>query len=127
MGRQLAHILLLLRRHLSADVELLLSPALELDSMPLTAYYAYAVPAIPTDMSQQPAAVVAMLPRVPEHRVLTLNIEAPEAWLVEVRPTRSMLATWARRGTRTEHGHLNGRCHHVRYMDKDAGGAGGGG
>lgn len=84
MGRQLAHILLLLRRHLAADVEVLLSPAAQLDSMPLTAYYAYATPAIPASTASEPAPVVASVARVPGHLVLTLNVESPEAWLVEV-------------------------------------------
>jgi len=89
MGRQLAHVLLLLRQHLSADVELLLSPTLELDSVPLTAYYAYAAPAVPADMAHVPAAGMVTLPHVPGHLVLTLNVEAPEAWLVEVGSTQA--------------------------------------
>lgn len=84
MGRQLAHVLLLLRRHLSADVEMLLSPAVDLDAMPLTAYYAYAAPEVPAEAATEPVPVVASLARIPGHMVLTLNVEAPEAWLVEV-------------------------------------------
>lgn len=83
MGRQVAHILLLLRRHLSADVEMLLSPAVHLDAMPLTAYYAYAAPEVPLEAATELAPVVASVD-VPGHLVLTLNVEVPEAWLVEV-------------------------------------------
>lgn len=84
LGRQLAHVLLLLHSQLSADVEMLLSPTLELNAMPLAAYYAYATPNMQGGAPAEPAPVVASLHQIPGNQVLTMNVESPEAWLVEV-------------------------------------------
>lgn len=85
-------VLRYLRDHLGARVELLLNPATGHTDLPLKAYYAYALPEVPaaddTALASPPplpSPPRAWFPRLPDRRVLTLNIAVPEAWLVEVR------------------------------------------
>jgi UDP-glucose:glycoprotein glucosyltransferase len=73
------------------DIELLLAPTIELTSMPLQTYYAYAMEAPPAAGHACGAAAhwavggqAARFARVPQDRVLTMNVDVPESWLVEV-------------------------------------------
>lgn len=81
------------------DVQLLLNPALDLQTMPLQAYYAYAtapppVAACGMDSSGDrgaegeeegaAAGAEARFEQVPGGRVLTMHVHVPEPWLVEV-------------------------------------------
>ncbi|GBF95627.1 UDP-glucose:glyco glucosyltransferase [Raphidocelis subcapitata] len=70
----------------AASIQLHLNPKLDLSDMPLKSFYRYALPEFPRDEDGSlglPGAPSAYLPRLPPKRVLTLNLEVPEAWMVE--------------------------------------------
>jgi hypothetical protein len=81
-GRQLSHLLHYLHTSLGAHVEVILNPVMEVESMPLNAFYAFASP--PLNLSTALATTKAELIDVPGNMVLTMSLEVPEAWLVEV-------------------------------------------
>ena len=84
-GRQLSHLLQYLHTSLGADVDVILNPEYDIKSMPLQAYYAFATPQ--QGVTAGLASTKALLLNVPGNKVLTLSLEVPEAWLVEVWPT----------------------------------------
>lgn len=81
-GRQLIHLLQYLHRTLNAHVEVLLNPETEVESMPLRAFYTFAEPHGPLSRGLGPTK--AHLRDIPGNRVLTMCVEVPEEWLVEV-------------------------------------------
>ena len=92
-AQRLAPLLVFLRNAAQADIELLLAPATELTSLPLKSYYAVALPQVDLpkcgaekqqDESAGWGAPQAHFPRVPQDRVLTMGVDVPESWLVEV-------------------------------------------
>lgn len=96
-AQQLLPVLLHLRDTAQVNVHMLLTPALETDTMPLQAYYAYASAPPPiaacghkSDSSgaatsgDVAVAARAHFAKLPEDRVLTMSIDVPEGWLVEV-------------------------------------------
>ena len=94
-GQRLAPVLLAMRSMFGASVQLLLTPRLRLSSLPLQSYYAYAAPRMPSSCAPGcvacdaewplPAPTVASFAALPAERVLTMNVDVPEPWLVEAR------------------------------------------
>jgi UDP-glucose:glycoprotein glucosyltransferase len=82
-GRQLSHLLHYLHTSLHAEVEVVLNPDEKEESMPLNSYYTFAAP--PVGPPEGVAATKAQLCNVPGNKILTMSVEVPEAWLVEVR------------------------------------------
>ncbi|GFR53073.1 hypothetical protein Agub_g15772, partial [Astrephomene gubernaculifera] len=62
-------------------LRLLLHPAKEVTEMPLKSYYRFALPQLASS-SSPPGPPSASFSRLPSRRVLTLNLDVPEAWLV---------------------------------------------
>ncbi|KAG2487497.1 hypothetical protein HYH03_013916 [Edaphochlamys debaryana] len=87
-AQRLSALLLLLRSCLGPSMTLALNPQRDLTEMPLKSYYRYALPsglspASPGAPPSPPGAPAAYFPRLPPRRVLTLNLDVPEPWLVE--------------------------------------------
>ena len=89
-----------LRSTLDASISMYLNPQTDLTDLPLKAFYRYALPEFepgvsPASSSSPPGAPLAMLSRLPQKRVLTINMDVPEPWLVE--PTQvetGLAAAW---------------------------------
>lgn len=69
-------------------MEVILNPDDEVQSMPLNSYYAFATPQ--QGFTAGLAASKACLSDVPGNKVLTMNVEVPEAWLIEVWSTENL-------------------------------------
>jgi hypothetical protein len=82
VGRHISHIIHHLHLALDASVHVILNPVERLEGTPLNAFYTYAAPE--GLVSSTPPSTTAQLHSVPGNRVLTMSIEVPEAWLVEV-------------------------------------------
>eukprot|EP00879_Flechtneria_rotunda_P024541 GHRR01026020.1.p1 GENE.GHRR01026020.1~~GHRR01026020.1.p1 ORF type:complete len:588 (+),score=241.16 GHRR01026020.1:107-1870(+) len=85
-AQRLSQVMLLLQDVLSPSMQLYLNPQLDLSDMPLKSFYRYALPEFERDESGRltmPGAPSAYFSRLPLKRVLTLNLELPESWLVE--------------------------------------------
>mmetsp|Transcript_15299 Transcript_15299/g.41363 ORF Transcript_15299/g.41363 Transcript_15299/m.41363 type:complete len:1550 (+) Transcript_15299:445-5094(+) len=71
---------------LAPSISLLLNPLRDMSDMPLKSYYRFALPDLsPGDQGSAvaPGPPIAFFQRLPTKRVLTLNMDVPEAWLVE--------------------------------------------
>ncbi|KAG2424815.1 hypothetical protein HXX76_014236 [Chlamydomonas incerta] len=85
-AQRLSGLLLALRQALGAELLLALNPQRDLTEMPLKSYYRYALPqglAPAAAAASAPGTPAAHFARLPPRRVLTLNMEAPESWLLE--------------------------------------------
>ncbi|KAI8470132.1 MAG: hypothetical protein J3K34DRAFT_469371 [Monoraphidium minutum] len=70
----------------AVSIQLHLNPRLDLSDMPLKSFYRYALPEFTREEDGQlglPGAPSVYFSRLPPKRVMTLNLEVPEAWLVE--------------------------------------------
>ena len=76
-------VLLLLRSTLGPSMSLYLNPPRDLTEMPLKSFYRYALPVFTEGVDTLPGQPTAHLTRMPRKRVLTLNMDVPEPWLVE--------------------------------------------
>jgi UDP-glucose:glycoprotein glucosyltransferase len=94
MGQRLAPLLLSLRESANAIVEIVFSPKSDIKSMPLLSYYAFGTSpsvgacskhGLDVGGMERPKEARAYFPQVPAERVLTMNVDVPEPWLVEVR------------------------------------------
>jgi len=82
-AQQLSQVLALLQSSLGASVRLYLNPETDLQDLPLKSFYRYALPEVdPTGPGPKRPDVT--LSRLPTKRVLTVNMDVPEAWLVEL-------------------------------------------
>jgi hypothetical protein len=89
-AQRLAFVLRMLQDYAAVDVHLMLTPESNVTSMPLRSYYAFALPsqAAMVDASEGLPLhedPVAAFPRLPQHRLLTMHVHAPEPWLTEVK------------------------------------------
>ncbi|GIL48985.1 hypothetical protein Vafri_5482 [Volvox africanus] len=82
-AQRLTAVLLLLREALGPSMSLTLNPQRDITEMPLKSYYRYALPTGLALGGGPPGPPTAYFSRLPGRRVLTLNLDAPEAWLVE--------------------------------------------
>ncbi|GLI71786.1 hypothetical protein VaNZ11_017131 [Volvox africanus] len=82
-AQRLTAVLLLLREALGPSMSLTLNPQRDITEMPLKSYYRYALPTGLALGGGPPGPPTAYFSRLPVRRVLTLNLDAPEAWLVE--------------------------------------------
>uniref|UniRef100_A0A383VGR8 UDP-glucose:glycoprotein glucosyltransferase n=1 Tax=Tetradesmus obliquus TaxID=3088 RepID=A0A383VGR8_TETOB len=85
-AQRLSQVLVLLADVLSPSVQIQLNPQMDLSELPLKSFYRYALPDFSRDESGRiamPGAPSAYFNRLPQRRVLTLNLELPESWLVE--------------------------------------------
>ncbi|EFJ45735.1 hypothetical protein VOLCADRAFT_105823 [Volvox carteri f. nagariensis] len=102
-AQRLTSLLLVLREALGPSMSLTLNPQKDITEMPLKSYYrrvqeaglggqggklrgaarVYALPSGLAPGSGPPGPPTAYFSRLPARRVLTLNLDAPEAWLVE--------------------------------------------
>ena len=87
-------MLSLLRSTLGASISMYLNPQTDLTDLPLKAFYRYALPEFepgvpPASSPSTPGAPLAMLSRLPQKRVLTVNMDVPEPWLVEPTQVRA--------------------------------------
>lgn len=98
-AQRLSQLLLFLKQALSPSITLVLNPQRDLSDMPLKSYYRFALPRIARDPDtgllapapaaggepaevEPPGSAAATFSRLPGRRVLTLNMEVPEPWLV---------------------------------------------
>ena len=88
-------MLSLLRSTLGASISLYLNPQTDLTDLPLKAFYRYALPefepGVPPASSSLPGSPLALLSRLPQKRVLTINMDVPEPWLVEPTQVHTMI------------------------------------
>jgi len=85
-AQRISQVLQLLRSSLGASMSLYLNPQTELSDLPLKAFYRYALPEFTeagNTTAAAPSTPTATFNRLPAKRVLTLNLDVPEAWLVE--------------------------------------------
>ncbi|GAX78494.1 hypothetical protein CEUSTIGMA_g5933.t1 [Chlamydomonas eustigma] len=83
-AQRISQVLQLIRATLGCSVALYLNPQRDLTDLPLKAFYRYALPEFEGHPSNtQPAPPVATLMKLPQKRVLTINMDVPEPWLVE--------------------------------------------
>jgi UDP-glucose:glycoprotein glucosyltransferase len=77
-AQRLAPLLSFLRSVLGAEVDLLLNPQRDHESLPLKTFYRYVLPALDGEGLPQPAA--ASFAGLPPDKVLTLGMDEPEPW-----------------------------------------------
>eukprot|EP00882_Tetradesmus_deserticola_P014252 GHRQ01015150.1.p1 GENE.GHRQ01015150.1~~GHRQ01015150.1.p1 ORF type:complete len:663 (+),score=343.25 GHRQ01015150.1:862-2850(+) len=85
-AQRLSQVLVLLSDVLKPSIQIYLKPQMELSELPLKSFYRYALPDFRCDEQGRitmPGAPSAYFNRLPQRRVLTLNLELPESWLVE--------------------------------------------
>ncbi|WIA20770.1 hypothetical protein OEZ85_005134 [Tetradesmus obliquus] len=85
-AQRLSQVLVLLSDVLNPSIQIYLNPQMDLSELPLKSFYRYALPDFSRDESGRiamPGAPSAYFNRLPQRRVLTLNLELPESWLVE--------------------------------------------
>lgn len=85
-AQALAPVIRMLHQDLGAEVRVFLRPRLDLTDRPLSHYYEYAVPRVPTGddlAARAPAAPGVVLARLPGEPILTMGMDVPEPWLVE--------------------------------------------
>ncbi|KAF5843740.1 hypothetical protein DUNSADRAFT_8256 [Dunaliella salina] len=71
---------------LAPSISLLLNPQRDMSDMPLKSYYRFALPDLsPGEQASAvaPGPPIAYFQRLPTKKVLTMNMDVPEAWLVE--------------------------------------------
>ncbi|KAF8062716.1 hypothetical protein HT031_004046 [Scenedesmus sp. PABB004] len=84
-AQRMSQVLLLLSGLLNPAIQLFLNPQSDLSELPLKSFYRYALPELSRDEAgrvSMPGAPSAYFARLPRKRVLTLNLELPESWLV---------------------------------------------
>ncbi|KAJ9506734.1 hypothetical protein QJQ45_009422, partial [Haematococcus lacustris] len=86
-AQRLSQVLSFLRTSpLAPAISLILNPQRDLTDLPLKAFYRYSLPELAPGgaaFDQQPGPPQALFQRLPHKRVLTLNMDVPEPWLVE--------------------------------------------
>lgn len=85
-SQRIAQVLNWLRDTLGPSMSLYLNPQRDYSDMPLKSFYRYALPEFTRDedgLLSMPGSPSAYFPRLPRKRVMTINMEVPEAWLVE--------------------------------------------
>lgn len=85
-AQRMAQVLSFLKKVLDPALTLYLNPQVDLSELPLKSFYRYALPEFthePGFPLGLPSAPTAYFPRLPQKRVLTLQMDVPEAWLVE--------------------------------------------
>ncbi|MEW5302056.1 MAG: hypothetical protein WDW36_004866 [Sanguina aurantia] len=92
-AQRLSQVLHMLRSSLNPVVKLYLNPQRDLSDMPLKSFYRYALPALLPSLTTPghwavPLPPTATFPRLPSRRVLTINMDVPEPWLVEAVATQ---------------------------------------
>ncbi|KAK9830935.1 hypothetical protein WJX81_007880 [Elliptochloris bilobata] len=85
-AQRTAPLLEFLERTLRPSIQVHMNPVMEVSDLPLKSFYRYALPGFagqPGELPGAPNLPAAAFVDLPAHKVLTLNMDVPEPWLVE--------------------------------------------